>query len=489
MCAKIAEPPKGSLFTFKHFGCKCNIEKHYEDDGSESYWLQITSDKNREIELYHDFKTGLYKIDSEDIKQKDVIHELPLSYELKLLIKNFWEQEHTSGSKVVTHNQEEFAFETKNFFERFGFLFPILNKSILVSMQEVANFLNRIYIVSQLISELKNNTCSYRKSYNKILYYTFMLSLSEKKELKMIERSTNNTPVVHETPLHPLAKALGSHTSLKEAAYDYPHLLSKKLTFTTSSDKRFEIVESAMANYFASLGIELYTSHSSDSKEAVLLNNTVCFLVDDTFTNSVVPVICEIGSADSVSFKQNNLQYLELFPELSKQYLSLDKNAEEKPYIDFLVHFIEDFSGFLHLPNDFLPFIFNKKVDLTNNLSFDSAYQEKLIQFARKTIKNEVDAVLKNVLPSFDANEMAPAWYVPDLYTAIFYSLFLNAGNEKIEKSCANPMCYQTFSVEKSNSKHQYCSDSCSNSMRQRRYKETHPKIQPKNIAKAVNKA
>ena len=487
MAARVSEPPKGSLFTFKQYGCKCNVEKHYEDNGSESYWLQITANNDNEIELFHDFKNGLYKSDAVDIKLKDIVHELPQSGELKKLIKYLSDIDLYSAKttqKIIMHNEETYANEIKTFFERFGFLFPLTERATLVSVQELSLFLDRLYVVSQLISEIKGAHPVYGYNYDKIFNYVFILSLSND---RMLRDSKHENKVIYTIPAHTLSNLLRSvpekhnrphkkiylhqytksmHYELLKNAFEEHDLLKKERGLTNKTT--FEFFE----NRFSDADDRRIAERLKTFEESIN-DSTVCYIVRDYVANKYVGKAHDSESDNDEVIKafidasQFSIQILESHYENMNQ-----NNREDKLFVDFLLNFCNEVAMIFDIcGEEFSPLFSMNYESLNHNMNFGDNYKEALLELARLTIKNEMDEILKSVLPKFDAKEMAPGWYVPDLFTAINYSLFLNAGNEKIEKSCANPTCYQTFSVEIGNSKHQYCSDSCSNCMRQRRHK------------------
>lgn len=490
MGARVSEPPKGSLFSFKQYGCTCNVEKHYEDDGTTSYWLHITSNKNKEIELYHDFKKGLNISELEENDFKDVVHEFPQSYNLKILIKKLEDIDVFSpkaSPKIVAHDEEQYAYEMKSFFERFGFLFPLPENPVLVSVREAGYYLDRAYIVSLLISEIKNDTRPYGYDYNRLFYYTFMLSMSNARTLKLIERSTNSITVFN-TPVHPLSFAISTPAERTNGPYDISFITVGSIFKTKISEEKIDILKSAYLNEIVGTS-ENIDNHEFTQSELDKCMNMVCFLVEDTFSNKTVPVIANKypKHPNRYKFRFERKRCITDIQNLQSHYIHTQATKNEKTFYDYFLNFYKDMKSISIKQSEYIPFEFLDDVNIMKLPFFKQRYKDVLLELARETIKHEMDQVLKSVIPQFYADEMMPGWLVPNLYTAIYYSLFLNSGNERIEKACANPTCLQTFPVEKSNLKHQYCSDSCSNCMRQRRYKENKVKreIQNRNSSDA----
>lgn len=471
MSTRILEPTKGHLFNFKHFGCTCNVEMHYEDDGTESYWLRIKKDKTKEIELYHDFKKGLYK---EDDSLKDVVHEIPQSYELKCLIKYFLDTDIyvNRDLKEVERDDKQYANELKSFFENFGFLFPIARSTALVSTKELAFYMDRLFVISQLISEIKNNTQIFGYDYNKIFHYVFILSLSNKRYLR---DTKHDDEVIHVLEEHPISQKLKTLPVSQNVGIQRYFALERK------TGERAELLKQSFETYDKENSINIPINSTE-----CLQDPAVCFIIKDYFTDQHIGIV-HSNKEEVVSLAKLYVETERPSVEVLQAHyeLMLQSDRRNKMFVDFLLHFNDEISVIIDFNGDSLnPLFYKEEINFNNNSKFNDRFKEMLLELARETIKNEMDEVLKSVLPSFDSNEMAPGWFVPDLYTAINYSLFLNSGNEKIEKVCANPTCYQTFSVEKSNTKHKYCSDSCSNCMRQRRYKESQAALEMASITK-----
>ena len=244
------EPPRGTLFSFENYGCTCSYYTLYESDGSKSYWIQVIPNKNKKIEFFHDYKVGLYWINDEinsnqknkenEKKEIDVIGVLPKSYGVKTLLKDYYTKDEITGEKIeriIQHNEEEFTKGIVEFFKRFGFFFDLPEFPVRISVDELKNLIDRIFIVEHLSSALKNKSNESDYDYNKIFYYTFMLALSNTRSLYFAEREFADCPVF-ESPVHPLAKVLNGGYEVINKAYT-----RKDLKSITDSEI-FDIVKS-----------------------------------------------------------------------------------------------------------------------------------------------------------------------------------------------------------------------------------------------------
>lgn len=99
-----------------------------------------------------------------------------------------------------------------------------------------------------------------------------------------------------------------------------------------------------------------------------------------------------------------------------------------------------------------------------------------ILDTARKILKEDIDHNLSNITPTYNSESLEASWDIPDLITALYFSiLFLNP-NFKIVKKCKNPNCINYFTVYKSNDRKMYCSDACGNAMSQRKFRERNKK-------------
>ena len=67
---------------------------------------------------------------------------------------------------------------------------------------------------------------------------------------------------------------------------------------------------------------------------------------------------------------------------------------------------------------------------------------------------------------------MSGSWKIPNLITAIYFSIFFLNPNFTLIKKCANPTCDAYFDVLNSNKKRIYCGPQCSNIISQRKYRK-----------------
>lgn len=106
-----------------------------------------------------------------------------------------------------------------------------------------------------------------------------------------------------------------------------------------------------------------------------------------------------------------------------------------------------------------------------NNLQFTEVLKERLIKIAHYTINEEVEHILKNLQPRFNSVSMSARWHIPDLYTALFFSL-IYLDNDNTYRICENKYCNEPFFVSSTNKKKKYCCSACARAVATRNYQK-----------------
>lgn len=110
------------------------------------------------------------------------------------------------------------------------------------------------------------------------------------------------------------------------------------------------------------------------------------------------------------------------------------------------------------------------KGEVSKNLSDE--LRKSSLEVAKIILKEEMDYAINAIVPSYDTKTMSPSWKIPDLYTALFFSIFYMRPGLEIYRKCENPNCGLYFLVSTTNSRRKYCSYSCSNAMQQRKIRQ-----------------
>lgn len=102
---------------------------------------------------------------------------------------------------------------------------------------------------------------------------------------------------------------------------------------------------------------------------------------------------------------------------------------------------------------------------------FTENYKDFLPQITRQVIKEEFDFALYSIHPTYNLDTMSPRWEIPDLFTALYFSLFYMRPEYEIYRQCANPNYTRLFKVKTTNSRQLYHSPACQNAAAQMRHR------------------
>ncbi|NFM45365.1 CGNR zinc finger domain-containing protein [Clostridium botulinum] len=122
--------------------------------------------------------------------------------------------------------------------------------------------------------------------------------------------------------------------------------------------------------------------------------------------------------------------------------------------------------------------VFTKKIQTIIN-AFDDELKSRLTEITKHVIKTELDYNISRIRPSYNTDTLLGSWKIPDLLSAIYFSIFFLNPNFEIIKKCANSTCANYYSVLHSNTRKKYCSQQCANAVNQRKSRARH---QSKNV-------
>lgn len=113
---------------------------------------------------------------------------------------------------------------------------------------------------------------------------------------------------------------------------------------------------------------------------------------------------------------------------------------------------------------------------------FSEPLKKATIDIAKITVKEELDYAISVISPAYDIDDMTGKWSVPDLYSALMFSIFYMRPDMEIIKECQNPNCGQPFLVSPSNMKKIYCSLACSRAVQQRKHRQRNKEKQYREV-------
>ncbi|WMJ81428.1 hypothetical protein RBU49_04010 [Clostridium sp. MB40-C1] len=111
---------------------------------------------------------------------------------------------------------------------------------------------------------------------------------------------------------------------------------------------------------------------------------------------------------------------------------------ETRSQINFLYK-LESISGIEQI-NTEEGVVFTKKMQTIIN-AFDDELKAKLTEITKHVIKTELDYNISKISPSYNTDTLLGSWRIPDLLSAIYFSIFFLNPNFEIIKKCANSTC------------------------------------------------
>lgn len=217
---------------------------------------------------------------------------------------------------------------------------------------------------------------------------------------------------------------------------------------------------------FPNLTENLVNSHTNDPYEDY-------YPINDTFTNSIEK-LGYIDYHEDVEEVDSGVSSNSIFKaKIIKLYRDgfgngVDQNA--RCVIDYFYHLMKIDIKIDDILEDGK---INTHTKLNTNTKFDEAFKSQLILIAKNTIKEEFDYELYGIHPTYNVDTMSPNWEIPNLFTALYFSLFYTRPGYEVYRRCANPNCNRLFKVKTTNSRKQYHDISCQNAAAQMRHRKS----------------
>lgn len=171
-------------------------------------------------------------------------------------------------------------------------------------------------------------------------------------------------------------------------------------------------------------------------------------------------------NVDSLQKENNFLKTISTLHILKDNFI---ENHDEKVFIDFLYHFFTEYSYFTEYDISIDEPIFPS--ELYSDLYKDEKMLSSLISISKQLILEIFSSELSSVQPVYDVEHMKPSWKLPDLLSALYFSIYYKNTN-CLYRKCENINCSQFFEVSKTNHSKKYCCIACKNSTNQRMYQE-----------------
>lgn len=291
-----------------------------------------------------------------------------------------------------------------DFFKRNGFLMPVSQKNYeTIEKSELCSIINRLHATLILMSTITDmSRTSYEKIVRMIFYHLF-------------------SPVVH--------------IETRDGAYKY--------TSTKHQYTQF---------------LENYKNAEREERLYDTFNNA-----DFTFNDTLGAITLDADFVDGVLNRTLiNCEYENsLFREVFTTYCS-PRDGKSKNMLlinDFIFHYLYEVGIVLHVSLDNIHY-FNNKVNTGN---FNSQMKSKATEIAKFIIKEEIEANLRRVRPTYNTYKMEPSWTIDSLLSALYFGLFYMRPNMENYRRCANPKCGEFFLVPISSQKKKFCCRECMN--------------------------
>ncbi len=181
--------------------------------------------------------------------------------------------------------------------------------------------------------------------------------------------------------------------------------------------------------------------------------------------------VFEIAIQDYHDFIADSNNHHSLSRTLLKAFKNkhLIKQKEDRMIIDFLFHMWVDFEV-IYVKDMLFEDILNAQVYEDFNNKASKKMKQLSLNIAKYLISKELNNALSGLVPSYDFEKLRPCWKIPNLYTALYFTIFNLDSASSIIRKCDNVNCGEYFIVSKSNKKKRFCCEHCAKAVSQRNY-------------------
>ena len=362
----------------------------------------------------------------------------------------------------IINNEIQEQLSVKNSDEKLSFF---LNSEQGLSLDTGRKILKKNNVVGEFI-KLEDYDLTALKNFIEKYGYFFMLSSSEQYknvELKDIYRLKNRfKSLIH------LLYALHN-----EELRDYKEVLNAiyllLFTFQISNErkaKQFNIIN--LLFHFPK-----YEEFTSSYDRVIVKTNADGFessfyRIDDF---AMEDEVFEIAIQDYHDFIADSNNHHSLSRTLLKAFKNkhLIKQKEDRMIIDFLFHMWIDFEV-IYVKDMLFEDILNAQVYEDFNNKASKKMKQLSLNIAKYLISKELNNALSGLVPSYDFEKLRPCWKIPNLYTALYFTIFNLDSSSSIIRKCDNVNCGEYFIVSKSNKKKRFCCEHCAKAVSQRNY-------------------
>lgn len=464
---KTIHAPSG-IFKFKNRLCECVIDLRHDDYGNPNYFLKI---KNIDdvVEMRHHFKEGIKIVNDHGDNHHTPLLDMPHSQECLEIYDILGIKSDVPRLSRDSVDEKSLADKLKKYFQKYGFLFPLFDDEYCIEMGLYTEFkpLNivRLFDRISILLALMNAVDGTDVDYNSIFNLTFMLAL------KKLDKFTNldNSQTYFEEFSHPMHKTF-TNIELGTNNLNADIIDEMELPQVYGLELLTERLENS--------GIDYNTGYSIVDGEGVAPDRYYEILVaDDYFLGNNEKFFVRVSDYEDVLgeseyYNAETMARHKYYTEKRIKHMFLSNNGKarsEKLFYDFLFHLhFQAFKIKSISPNLRFPVQFEDDIDLNRNEKFNDKFKSILRELANITIKNELDFMTSFIHTDYDIENMTQGWKIPNLFTAIYYSIFLTDRHNEVYRVCANPYCRGNFPVAVTNDRRKYCSENCQRMSAQR---------------------
>lgn len=442
----------GNRFTFRQYRCKVLKDIFHDDDGHEHYNLKLREDLTKTYLFAYAPLKGLVMVNEKT--GQSVNHSDAVGAFLSMTLSDV--------DEVIA------------FIEKYGFFFSLSSEQFVsVSFDELSHHLIRLKMVIHLFLRLIDPNAV--PDYNEMLLWTFRLLLGRPKGIQIESREREGKLKI-EPCIHPINRIWYSSPEEKRilceeddglVTHRYPEIPFQGAGLEKSTSSATGTKRLTGACVPTVLREELLKSRDPDDEY---------FPVKDTFSNTDELISCimyheimgDIGPVYELSdpAMEEARRFRARLAFLYVEGASVEQS--EREIIDFLIHLYDQVSR-LEFHNEW-DLVLPEALDLNTLPAFHKRFKEVLIKLVKRTVKEELDYVLSEVHPVYDMERMEADWDIPNLFTAMCFSVFYMKPNQWVYRLCENPMCKNMFEVPTTNTKKKFCSMECQQAVAKKKW-------------------
>ena len=400
----------GNLFTFNGRKCECKIETFYTPDGIETHRLRIREISDSNIRFAYTPEHGLVTIDSKSgaVGKENILSEL-----------------------ISIKKGDINALAT--FFEKYGFWVSLTDKYFEVfDANDILNIHKRILYTIKILTTVQQKKIDYMKLYSKICWLTFMPPT----QLKSTECDGD---IIFQTCSHKFVGYLNGNIPVENPEQSNNELISGALY--DNPDNTVTVKDSIRPPKTVIYGESLIEAMMSENDYA----NPEYHIEDK-------PILTLSNLINIFRFTENI-------------------NESDRFIIEYFYH-METEIGQVSGMNVSDEIVFFRDIKENLKRKFDDILKKATVRAAKLIVKEEIDYNLSAISPSYNIQTMSPSWKIPDLMTALFFSIFYMKSDLEVYRKCENPNCTKYFLISTTNSRRKYCSPECANAMAQRMHRK-----------------